>query len=62
MPTKRLTQGLVSKFNILTGAKYLSSGIFQNYSLFIPAKKYIKISVALIHGNLIDYQKKILKI
>ena len=34
--TKRL------KFCVLNGAKYFSLGIFQNYLVFIPAKKYIK--------------------
>ena len=42
MSTKRLTKDLVSKFSILNGAKYFSSGIFQNYLVFIPTKKYIK--------------------
>ena len=28
--------------SILNGAKYFSSEIFQNYVVFIPAKKYIK--------------------
>ena len=27
---------------ILNGSKYFYSGIFQNYLVFIPAKKYIK--------------------
>ena len=40
--TKGLTKDLINKFNILNGAKYFSSGIFQNYLVFIPAKKYIK--------------------
>ena len=31
-----------NKFSILNGANYFSSGIFQNYLVFIPAKKYIK--------------------
>ena len=39
--TKGLTIDLRDKFNILDGAKYFSSGIFQNY-LFIPDEKYIK--------------------
>ena len=33
---------MISKCSILNGAKYFSSGIFQNYLVFIPAKKYIK--------------------
>ena len=32
----------MNKFSILNGAKYFSSGIFQNYLAFIPAKEYIK--------------------
>ena len=40
--TKGLTKDLIKKFSILNGAKYFSSGIFQNYLVFIPAKKYIK--------------------
>ena len=39
--TKRL-KDLRNKFSILNGAKYFSSGIFQNYLVFIPVKKYIK--------------------
>ena len=31
---------MIDKFSILNGAKYFSSGIFQNYLVFIPAKKY----------------------
>ena len=33
---------MISKFSIFNGAKYFSSGMFQNYLVFIPAKKYIK--------------------
>ena len=33
---------MIDKFSILNGAKYFSSGIFQKYSVFIPANKYIK--------------------
>ena len=33
---------LINKFSILNEAKYFSSGIFQNYLVFISAKKYIK--------------------
>ena len=32
----------MNKFSVLNGAKYFSSGIFQNYLVFMPAKKYIK--------------------
>ena len=42
MKTKGLTKDLVNKFNIYNGAKYFSSGIFQNYLVFPPAKEYIK--------------------
>ena len=30
------------KFSILNGRKYFYSGIFQNYVVFVTAKKYIK--------------------
>ena len=33
---------MINKFSILNGAKYFSSGIFQNYLVFIPAIKHIK--------------------
>ena len=33
---------MINKFSILNNTKYFSSGIFQNYLVFIPAKKYIK--------------------
>ena len=33
---------MIDKFIILNGAKYFSLGIFQNYLVFIPPKKYIK--------------------
>ena len=33
---------MIDKFSILNGAKYFSSGIFQNYLVFIPAKKKVK--------------------
>ena len=39
--TKGLTEDSINKFSILNGAKYFSSGIFQNYLVFIPAEKYI---------------------
>ena len=35
--TEGLTKDLIDKFIILNGAKYFSSGIFQNYLVFIPA-------------------------
>ena len=37
--TKGLTKDLINKFIILNGSKYFSSRIFQNYLVFIPAKK-----------------------
>ena len=40
--TKGLTKDLINKFSILNEAKSFSSGIFQNYLVIIPAKKYIK--------------------
>ena len=40
--TKGLTKYLINKFSVLNGAKYLSSGIFQNCLVSIEAKKYIK--------------------
>ena len=40
--TKGLTKDLINKFSILNGEKYFSLGMFQNYLVFIPAKKYIK--------------------
>ena len=33
---------MINKLKIINGTKYFSSGIFQNYLVFIPAKKYIK--------------------
>ena len=50
---------------MLDGAKYFSLGIFQNYLLFIPTKNTLIILVALPrlnHGNLMECQKKVLKI
>ena len=32
---------MINKFSILNGANYFCSGIFQNYLLFLSAKKYI---------------------
>ena len=37
--TKILTKYLTNKFSILNGAKHFSTGIFQNYLVFLPAKK-----------------------
>ena len=40
--TKGLTKDLIDKFSSFNGAKYLPSGIFQNYLVFIPANKFTK--------------------
>ena len=40
--TKVFTKDLISKLSVPNGTKYYSLGIFQNYLVFIPAKKYIK--------------------
>ena len=40
--TKGLTKDLINKRGILNRIKYFYSGIFQNYLVSIPAKKYIK--------------------
>ena len=37
-----MTKYLISKVSTFNRAKYFSSGLFQNYIIFIPAKKYIK--------------------
>ena len=37
---KGLAKDLINKFSILNGAKYFSSGIFQNYLVFMLAKTY----------------------
>ena len=37
--TKRLTKDLINKFGILNGAKCFTSGLFENYLEFVPAKK-----------------------
>ena len=33
---------MIGKFSIINRAKYFALGIFQNYLVFILAKKYIK--------------------
>ena len=56
---------MIDKFSIPNGAKYFSSGRFQNYLVFTPTKNTLNILVALlrlIRGNLMGFQKKILKI
>ena len=63
MKAKGLTKDLVNKFNIYNGAKYFSSGIFQNYLVFLPAKEYIKcFSDTTRIENLMKCKKKMLKI
>ena len=55
----------MNKFSILNGAKYFSSGIFQNYLVFIPPTKYIRYftdTTRMKCGNLMEFQKKVLKI
>ena len=37
--TKGLTKDLTNKFSFLIVAKYFSSGTFQNYVVFVSAKK-----------------------
>ena len=61
---KRLTKDLINGYKILNGANYFSSGIFQNYLVFVPAKKTLKILVALLkltRENLMECQTRILK-
>ena len=48
MSTKGLTKNLRNKFIILNRAKYFSSGMFQNYLVFIPAKNTLNILVVLL--------------
>ena len=38
MSTKGLAKDLINKFSFLDGAKHFSSGIYQNYLVFTPAK------------------------
>ena len=40
--------------SILNGAKCFSSGIFQNYIVFIAAEKYIKYFTGNNRGNLME--------
>ena len=63
--TKGLTKNLIDKSSIWNGAKKIFSEIFQNYLIFILAKNTLNILVALlglIRRNLMECQKKILKI
>ena len=57
----------MDKISTLKEVKYFSLGIFQNYLVFIPAIKHIKLNIFIallksIHGNLMECQKKVLKI
>ena len=38
----KTTEDLINELSIVNGPKYFSSGIFQKYLVFTPAKKYIK--------------------
>ena len=62
--TKGLTKDSIHKLSILNGAKYVSLGIFQNQSVFILAIKLHSFMVPLkfVGANLMEYQKKVLKI
>ena len=42
--TKGLNTDLINGYKILNGTKYIPSGIFRNYLVFIPAQKYVKYS------------------
>ena len=56
---------MIKKPSILNGAKDFSSGIFQNFLVFIPAKNTLNILLALLRlicGNLMECQNKILKL
>ena len=56
---------MINKYNILKGAKHFSSGIFQDYLYLYQIKNALNILMALIKficGNLMECQKKILKI
>ena len=60
---KGLKKDLVNKFSILNGSKYFYLGILQND--LGQLRNTLNILVALlelIHGNLMECQKKILKI
>ena len=40
--TKELTKDLINRYKILNDGKHFSSGLFQNYLVFIPDDIYIK--------------------
>ena len=63
--TKGLTKDLINKFSILNGAKCFYSGILQIILYLYQLKNSLNILVILlgfIRGNLMECQKKILKI
>ena len=65
LSSKGLTTDLRNQFSLLKGVHYFSLVIFQNYLVFIPAKKYINYFSGIsgsIRGNLMECQKEILKI
>ena len=62
---KGLTKDLINKFSILIGAKYFSSGTFQNYLVLYHLKNTLNILVALfelIRENQMECPMNILKI
>ena len=60
--SKNELNDFINEFSIISGAKYFSAGIFQNYLELILAKQYINYLSGLICGNLMQYEKKLLKI
>ena len=48
---------MIDKSSIINGAKYFSLGIFENYLVFIPAKKYIKYFTSTIQVKSLKYNK-----
>ena len=40
--TYGFTKDLINKYSILSGEKYFSSGLLQNYSVFISTNEYTK--------------------
>ena len=63
--TKGLTKDFINGYKILNGARYIISGIFQNYLILVHLKNKLNIFMALlkfIHGNLMECLKRVLKI
>ena len=58
---KRLTKDLINKYKIVNGAKYLPLGILQTFLVFISAN-FLVAPQKFFHGNLRQYQKKVLEI